>query len=267
MPHVCRLCGAHFPDAEPPAVCPVCADVRGLGFTPRGGAPLVTLEDLQRSFSLEVREEEPGLLGIGMQPVFSAGQRALVVQTDEGNVMWDCVSLIDAEGIAAVQEIGGLIALAVSHPHFYGAMVQWSRAFGGVPIYVHAADRAWVTHPDDAIVYWDGATQALPGGLTLVHCGGHFDGAAVLHWPAGADGRGALLTGDVLSVTPDRHVTFMYAYPNMIPLNARAVRGIADSVAPFQFDRIHGGWWGRRVPHDAKAALERSVSRYLAAIA
>jgi hypothetical protein len=135
-----------------------------------------------------------------------------------------------------------------------------------VPIYVHARDRKWVTHPDAAIVYWEGATQALPGGLTLVHCGGHFDGAAVLHWPGGAEGRGALFSGDPTSVTPDRHVTFMYAYPNLIPLGAGAVQHIAYSIAPFPVDRIHGGWFGRRVPRYAKAAVDRSVERYLLAI-
>ncbi len=266
MPYICQLCGAHFPETQRPTVCPICEDVRGLGFTPRGGARIGTLEELQRSYSLEIREEEPGLLGIGMKPDFSAGHRALVVQTDAGNVMWDCVALIDEEGVAAVQRLGGLAALALSHPHFYGAMAEWSRAFGSVPIYVHAEDREWVTHPDPAIVYWEGPTQSLPGGITLINCGGHFDGAAVLHWPAGAEGRGVLLTGDPISVTPDRHVTFMYAYPNLIPLNARAVQRIAKSLAPFEFDRIHGGWFGRRVPRDAKAAVMRSTERYLAAI-
>jgi hypothetical protein len=266
MPYICQLCGAHFPQTERPSVCPICEDVRGLGFTPRGGARITTLEELQHSYSLELREEEPGLTGIGMTPSFSAGQRALIVQTSLGNVLWDCLALIDDESVAAVQKLGGLAAIALSHPHFYGAMAEWSRAFGGVPTYVHVADRRWVTCPDPAIVYWDGQTQTLPGGITLIHCGGHFDGAAVLHWPAGAEGRGALLTGDPMSVTPDRHVTFMYAYPNLIPLNALAVRRIAESIAPFQYDRIHGGWFGRRVPRDAKAVVQRSVARYLAAI-
>ncbi len=266
MPYICQLCGAHFPETQPPTVCPICEDVRGLGFTPRSGARIKTLEELQRSYSLEIREEEPGLLGIGMKPDFSAGHRALVVQTDAGNVMWDCVALINEEGIAAVQRFGGLAAIALSHPHFYGAMTEWSRAFGGVPIYVHAEDREWVTRPDPAIVYWEDPTQPLPGGITLINCGGHFDGAAVLHWPAGAEGRGVLLTGDPISVTPDRHVTFMYAYPNLIPLNARAIQRIAKSLAPFDYDRIHWGWFGRRVPRDAKAAVARSAARYLAAI-
>ncbi len=266
MPYICQLCGAHFPETERPTVCPICEDVRGLGFTSRGGARITTLEELQRSYSLEIREEEPGLLGMGVKLDFSAGHRALVVQTEAGNVMWDCVALINKEGVAAVQRLGGLAAIALSHPHFYGAMAEWSRAFGGVPIYVHADDREWVTHPDPAIVYWEGPTQALPGGITLINCGGHFEGAAVLHWPAGAEGRGALLTGDPISVTPDRHVTFMYAYPNLIPLNARAIQRIVKSLASFNYDRIHGGWFGRRIPRDAQAAVEKSAQRYLAAI-
>lgn len=266
MPTLCQLCGAHFPESERPSVCPLCEDVRGLGFTPRGGARITTLEGFQTTHTLTLREEEPGLLGIGVEPSFGAGNRALIVQTNEGNVMWDCIPLIDDSGVTAVEALGGLAAIAISHPHFYGAMVEWSRSFGGVPIYVHARDREWVTHPDAAIVYWEGATQALPGNLTLIHCGGHFDGAAVLHWPDGAEGRGALLTGDAISVTADRHVTFMYAYPNLIPLGAGAVQHIADSIAAFSFDQIRDGWFGRRVPRDAKTAVDRSVARYLAAI-
>lgn len=134
------------------------------------------------------------------------------------------------------------------------------------PSYVNAADREWVTHPDPAIVSWEGDTQPLLGGITLVRCGGHFDGATVLHWPAGAEGRGALLTGDPMSVTPDRHVTFMYAYPNLIPLSAASVRSVVKSVEPFAFDRIHGGWWGTRVERDAKEVLARSAQRYIAAL-
>ena len=38
----------------------------------------------------------------------------------------------------------GLRAIAISHPHYYTTIVDWSRAFGGVPVYVHADDREWV---------------------------------------------------------------------------------------------------------------------------
>jgi hypothetical protein len=89
----------------------------------------------------------------------------------------------------------------------------------------------------------------------------------VLHWPRGADGRGALLTGDTLQVAQDRrYVSFMYSYPNMIPLNRRAVERIVRAVEPYEFDRLYGGWWDLIVPRDAKSAVKRSAERYIKAI-
>jgi glyoxylase-like metal-dependent hydrolase (beta-lactamase superfamily II) len=265
-PVICRLCGTHFPPDEKPEACAVCVDVRGLGFAPRGDGRLTTLQELQQGFRLQTSEVDPGLVGIGMTPQLAAGHRALVVQTPEGNVMWDCLPIIDDEAVAAVEELGGLTAIAVSHPHFYGAMVEWSRTFGDAPIYVHEADREWVLRPDPAVRYWSGPTQSLPGGLTLIHCAGHFEGAAVLHWPAGADGRGALLSSDPISVTPDRHVTFMYAYPNLIPLNVAAIQRIVKSLEPFDYDRVQGGFAGSVIPRNAKQAVAESAERYIAAI-
>jgi hypothetical protein len=98
----------------------------------------------------------------------------------------------------------------------------------------------------------------------LIRCGGHFAGGTVLHWPAGAGGKGVLLTGDIIQVVPDRNVSFMYSYPNLIPLPARQVQQIMAAVEPFAFDRIYGAWWGRStIPADAKATLRRSADRYI----
>ena len=118
--------------------------------------------------------------------------------------------------------------------------------------------------PDPVIEYWDGERKKLDGGLTLIHCGGHFDGGSVLHWPNGADGKGVILSGDILQVVQDRRwVSFMYSYPNLIPLPASTVRRIVEAVEPFEFDRIYGAWWGKTVFSDAKAAVKRSADRYL----
>jgi glyoxylase-like metal-dependent hydrolase (beta-lactamase superfamily II) len=145
-------------------------------------------------------------------------------------------------------------------------MVSWSHTFDA-PIYLHAADRQWVMQPDPAIVFWEGEKQRLWSDLTLIRCGGHFPGGTVLHWPAGAEGRGALLTGDILAVASDRrYVSFMYSYPNYIPLSAAAVNRIIATVEPWPFDRIYGAWWDRVVAADAKAAVVRSAERYVAAI-
>ena len=133
-------------------------------------------------------------------------------------------------------------------------MVEWSRAFGGVPIYLHAADRQWVMRPDKAIVFWEGETRTLGDGLTLIRCGGHFEGGTVLHWAGGAGGKGALLTGDIIQVVADRkHVSFMYCYPNYIPLSASAIERIVKAVEPFEYDRVYGAFWDMVIERDGKA--------------
>jgi hypothetical protein len=117
-------------------------------------------------------------------------------------------------------------------------------------------------------VTWDeDAIEPVPG-LTVARIGGHFEGAAVLHWPEGADGRGALLTGDTVQVVADRRwVSFMWSYPNLIPLPASTVLDVADRVGRFRFDRVYGGWWGAVVLGDGAEAVRRSAQRYVAKLA
>jgi len=130
-----------------------------------------------------------------------------------------------------------------------------------------AADRQWVMRPDPAIEFWYGETKKIGHGLTLIRCGGHFEGGTVLHWPDGAGGNGVILSGDILQVVQDRRwVSFMYSYPNLIPLPASTVQRIVAAVEAFEFDRIYGAWWGKIVATDAKAAVKRSAERYVQAL-
>jgi glyoxylase-like metal-dependent hydrolase (beta-lactamase superfamily II) len=231
------------------------------------GQRWTTLDELRERHRAEMREEEPGLLGIGMEPSFAIGQRALLVPSAAGNVLWDCIPLVDDAVVAEVKARGGLRAVAVSHPHYYTGMVEWSRAFGGVPIHLHAADAEWVMRPDAAVAPWDGDELELAPGLTLLRLGGHFPGATVLHWRDGAGGRGALLSGDVVQVVPDRRwVSFMWSYPNLVPLPGREVRRIARALERWRFDRIHGAWWDRVVAEDGAGAVRRSAERYVRAL-
>ena len=263
---ICITCGTEFAAAPAaPDRCPICEDERQY----RGwdGQQWTTLEELGATHRNVVREEGGELTGVGIEPAFAIGQRALHVEAARGGVLWDCVPLVTADAVAAVQRTAPVSAIAVSHPHYYSGMIAWSRALGGVPVYVHADDRRWVMRPDPAIVYWRGDHHELAPGLTLVRCGGHFDGGAVLHWAAGAGGAGALLTGDVIQVCQDRRsVSFMYSYPNLIPVNAAAVRRIVSAVTTFPFDRIYGAWWGRNILGDAREVLRRSAARYIRAI-
>lgn len=263
---ICATCGTQFAaSAQPPAACPICQDERQ--HVPPGGQQWTTMEALRRTHRNSFGRLDAGLYGIGPEPRIGIGQRALLVRTPAGNVLWDCVRLLDDATVDIVRGLGGIAAIAISHPHFYTSMVEWAHAFDA-PVHLHADDREWVMRPDPAIRFWEGETHALGDGLTLVRCGGHFDGSTVLHWAAGADGRGALLTGDTIQVVQDRRwVSFMRSFPNLVPLDAARVQRIVAAVEPFDFDRIYGAWWDLHVETDAKAAVARSATRYLDAIA
>jgi hypothetical protein len=257
---VCAACGNHYP-APPPAVCVICADERQ--WVPPSGQRWTTLAELRAAGHRgDVREVEPGLVGIGVAPPFAIGQRALLVRTPEGNLLWDPPGFVDELAIRAVRDAGGLRAVSASHPHFYGAIVEWSHAFGA-EILLASDDAAWLPRPDAAVRTWTGSLPVLPG-VTLVQCGGHFAGSAVVHWAQGAAGAGALLSGDTIFVTPgEDRVTFVRSAPNRLPLPERAVRGVVEAVRPYRFDRIYGGWWEPVLRQDAKPVLERSADRYV----
>lgn len=262
---ICATCGTQFATSEtPPPTCPICEDERQ--YIGAGGQRWTTMAELGAERQTEIREVEPNLTGIGTTPSFAIGQRALLVQAPGGNILWDCVSLLDTPTIDAVRALGGIRAIAISHPHYYSAMVEWAHAFDA-PIYIHAAEREWVMRPDPAVTFWEGETHDFGDGLTLIRCGGHYAGGQVLHWAAGADGRGVLLTGDILQVVSDRrYLSFMYSYPNLIPLPPALVRRIVVAVEPFAYDRIYGAWWDRIIPTGAQEAVARSAERYIAAI-
>ena len=262
---ICQTCGVQFAEsAAPPEHCPICEDARQ--YVGWEGQKWTQLEDLRQSRRNKVKALEPGLTGVGIEPAFAIGQRALVVQTPEGNLLWDCISLIDDATIGAIRSLGGVSAISISHPHYYSAMVEWSRAFNA-PIYLHGGDRKWVMRNDPAIHFWEGETLSLFGGLTLIRCGGHFEGSTVLHWPSGAEGRGALLTGDTIQVVFDRAwVSFMYSFPNYIPLSPGKVRHIVSAVEGLPYDRIYGAWWDRVVERNAKEIVQKSATRYVSAI-
>ena len=264
--YICATCGVQYGETDvPPEHCLICEDERQ--YIGAKGQRWTTIPEMQAQYHNRVEDVDANLTGIGTVPSFAIGQRALLVQTPHGNVLWDCVSLLDDATVEAIHARGGISAIAVSHPHTIGSIVEWSAAFGHAPIYWHADNREWVTREDPAYTFWGGETYSLIEGLTLIHCGGHFPGSAVLHWPEGAEGRGALLVGDTMQVAQDRrYVSFMYSYPNMIPLNERSVERIVQTVEPFDFDRIYGGWWDYHVAQDAKSALKRSAQRYIKAI-
>jgi hypothetical protein len=253
---ICVTCGVQFASGDPER-CPICEDPRQ--YVPETGQAWTTLEELGSSHANAIRPEG-SLTGIGTEPRFAIGQRALLVPHGSSNILWDCITLLDDETASVIEARGGLRAVAISHPHYYSAMVEWARRFD-CPVLLHSDDREWVMRPDASIFFWSGETHDLGEGATLVRLGGHFAGGTVLHRD------GMLLSGDIVQVIPDRsHVSFMYSYPNLVPLPAETVRDIAARLEPYAFDALYGAWWGTVIGAGAHAIVQRSAARYIEAL-
>ena len=257
---ICVTCGVQY--GAPREDCPICLDERQ--YVGWDGQRWTTLAELAAAGHRgRIEEEGPGVLGIGTEPATAIGQRALLVTTPAGNVLWDMITYLDGDLASQIRDLGGIRAIAISHPHFYGSMTAVAREFDA-PVYIHASDREWVARPDPLVRFWEGETHQLWDGLTLINVGVHFAGGQVLHW-AGADGgAGAVLSGDIMTVVPDRrYVSFMYSYPNLIPERPEVIRRGLARLAPYRFERVYGAWWRRVVHTDGAAAVTRSAERYL----
>jgi len=263
---ICETCGTQYDAAAvPPAHCPVCEDDRQ--YVRWEGQAWTTHEALGARHRLRL-EDEAGLLGIGLTPSFAIDQRALHLPTDAGNILWECLSLVTRDAVAALEARGGVDRITISHPHFYGAMVEWSEALGGVPILIHEADKDWVRRPSSRIELWSGDQRRLSDGVTLLRCGGHFPGSTALHWRDGPRPGGALFPGDALQVVMDRrHVAFMYSYPNYVPMRTSDVKAMRSRLAGYAFEDVFGFTSGRTIIGGGRACVDRSFDRYLAAVA
>lgn len=257
---ICRTCGVQYAQAR--TDCPICLDERQ--YVGWDGQQWTTLHELRSAGHRAVTADEgPGVTGIGTEPATAIGQRALLVRSDSGNVLWDSTSYIDQDLIDHISALGGISAIALSHPHFYGSVIEYCDAFDA-PAYIHAKDREWVARRSDRIVFWEGDTREIGEGLTLINAGVHFDGGQVLHWASDPDGQGALFSGDIFTVVQDRRwLSFMHSYPNLIPERPRSIRRALALIEPFAFDRVYGAWWKRVVRADGAAAVRRSADRYL----
>jgi hypothetical protein len=263
---ICAACGTSFPPNDhdgPPSRCPICEDERQ--FVPPGGQRWTTGEALARTHANSFRQHARELIAIGTVPHFAIGQRAFLLLSKRGNVLWDCLTLLDEATVTLIEGLGGISAIAISHPHYYASMGSWSRAFGA-PVFLHKDDREHVVDHGGDLVFWEGDTKEIRPGMTLVRCGGHFAGGTVLHWADGAAG-GVLMSGDVLQVLPDRRrVSFMRSFPNFIPLSAQVVERIAARLAPYRFEAIYGAFPEREILADGETVVRRSVERYVRAV-
>ena len=169
--------------------------------------------------------------------------------------------LDDATTEREIDSRGGLHAIAISHPHYYSAMVEWAHRFE-CPVLLHEADREWVMRADPALEFWSGETYDLGDGLTLIRCGGHFAGGTVLH-RGRRPARAATSSRSSRTAAGSRSCT---ASRTSSRCRRRRSASIEAALEPFDYERIYGAWWGTVIPTDGKGIVRRSAQRYIDAL-
>lgn len=253
---ICHGCGA---PGDPAAPCPICTDARQ--FVPGGQQRWLTLDELRATHRNRIEPISDELISITTEPKFAIGQRALLLVSEGGNVLFDCVSLINPSSAAYLAALGGVDVIVLSHPHFYATATYWAEIFGA-DLVAHDLDRHWRPANGRFRPFPGSRLEVIPG-VWAIRLGGHFDGSSVLWWPAGEAGRGVLLTGDTISVGQDLSTTsFMYSFPNLIPLGPRQLDEIEAGLAGLEFDVLHAGFPGQSLPNKARDRVLASLARY-----
>lgn len=256
---LCKTCGTSYTlHQDPPKHCIICEDDRQ--YVPATGQEWITPAALNASHTNKWKQISPTLLTLESVPRFAIGQRAFLVMTPEGNILWDCIANLDEATRTIITALGGLKAIAISHPHYYSTMQDWAEAFNA-PVYLHADDRAWIMRQSPYIHLWEGESFDICREFRLLRVGGHFAGGAVLH---GTQGKGMLLSGDIIQVAPGAgSVSFMWSYPNMLPLPSSAVVDIAQKLQSVPFDALFGAFAGGDIHTDANTIVQRSAQKYV----
>lgn len=277
---VCTACGTQFPTADRQEVktCFICDDPRQ--FTPPTGQAFTTLSEL-RSTAKNTWTPFTGddrFTSIFTEPKVGIGQRAILIKTPNGNVLWDCITLIDDETISKIKDLGGLKAIVISHPHYYTTHVEWARAFN-CPVYLAAEDKQWTTQSSIHQVFVDVTEldlhiNGVSSGIKILKLGGHFLGSFVALYD------GHLLIADTLVTTPAglgswdtdavgiarsrppgmNSYSFMWSIPNMIPLAPGELQRMWSILKKYDFSSSHGAFINmdivKTVPEMKRRVLE-----------
>lgn len=262
MIKLCNACGTSYEELNAEITrCKICEDERQ--YIPVTGQKWTELNAFCASHTNKWKQHEENLFSIKTVPGFAINQRAFLLKGPQGNVLWDCIANLDDATKALVASLGGISAIAISHPHYYTTMQDWAEAFNA-PIYLHASDSEWIMRHSPAIQLWKGDELELMPSVKLLRLGGHFAGGCVLHW---SRGEGILLAGDILQVTPGADaVSFMWSYPNMLPLPAGVVKEITRRLTEVSFDRLYGAFEGQDITANAQDIVMRSGEKYISCL-
>jgi hypothetical protein len=257
---ICATCGTHYSASDHYDLCPICADDRQ--YIPEGGQRWTLPEELAGKHSVRTHRLHENVYELEIAPAFAIAQRAFLILSPQGNILWDCIPLLNEPTVEFIKAHGGLRAIAFSHPHYYSNMNVWADTFD-CPIYIHHTDEQWIFGKGGRVELWRGGEKVLWDGMRLINVGGHFPGSSILHVPA-LSPEGTVFSGDTLVIAPNKqHIAVMYSYPNRMPLPRHEVERIRQQVEVLQFDALYSFMRDLNLTKNVKEIFNTSMERYL----
>lgn len=257
---ICSTCGTTYPAGSSPGICIICIDERQ--WVPQEGQLWTKPAELHRKHSIKLNRLQSNLYELEINPMFAIGQRAMLVLSEQGNILWDCIPMLDEMTIEFIKGKGGLKAIAFSHPHFYSNMNDWAEVFE-CPVYIHEKDEQHIMVKGKHVSLWAGNEMQLWDGMRLINIGGHFEGSSILHVPF-LSKEGSILCGDTLFLSPSKkHFSVVYSSPNRIPLPLSEMKRIKNRFDEIPFDSFYGYIKTQNLNKDVKRILEISMARYV----
>ncbi|EME44129.1 hypothetical protein DOTSEDRAFT_71814 [Dothistroma septosporum NZE10] len=249
---ICTACGTQFdvPADKPLKACRICDDPRQ--FVPPNGQSWTSLAQMRGKFHNVFKQDdvESRMTSIITEPKFAIGQRCILLETPDGNVLWDCIAFLDQETVDYIKSKGNLKAIVISHPHYYTTHLDWAKTFD-CPVYFAKDDERWVNQPDpeERRKLFATVSEPIVDDVVAIRTGGHFPGSLCLLWDK------KLFIADTLVTVPSAlyHIdrppgttsyAFMWSIPNMIPLPPNEMLKMWQALKPFEFESTHGAFAG-----------------------
>ncbi len=260
-PLFCTTCGTQFIDTKHTSGnCPVCSNDRQ--YLPAKGQAWTKMEELRSNYTNLFTRISDNLYEIITLPKFAIGQKAFLILSPNGNILWDCISLLNEATVEFIKSKGGLKAIVISHPHYYSSINDWAETFN-CPIYIHQNDEEFIYTKGSRISLWKGAEIELWDGIKIKNIGGHFPGSSLLIVPY-ISAKGTIFCGDTFYISPSKtHVSVMYSYPNFIPVSLSEIKRINESMINIPFDTLIGAFDNQKISPNAKEILHASFLKYI----
>ena len=118
---ICTTCGTQYELSETPLEqCLICNDEQQ--YVNWQEQSWTTLLKLDKSHSNLFKKLPNQIYEICISPAFGIRQHAILICIEHGNVLWDCVSLLDDVTIDIITQLRGIPTIAINHLHSYAFM-------------------------------------------------------------------------------------------------------------------------------------------------